>query len=121
MGILTNDHLAFADLHSPGTVANLLHNPAIEVNVVDPFARKGYRFKGTGTALDAGPTFEAVVAFYRRRGVAGAIRHVVLVAVERAAPLVSPAYDAGATEEEVHARWARHYGEVLATRDRSTP
>lgn len=102
-------HLVFTDIHPPGTVANLRHNPAIEINVVDPFARRGYRFKGAGIVLGAGPLFEEALAFYRRRGVAGAIRHIVLVAVQRVAPLVSPAYDAGATEEEVRDRWARHY------------
>jgi predicted pyridoxine 5'-phosphate oxidase superfamily flavin-nucleotide-binding protein len=30
-----DDHLIFADIRSPGTVANLRHNPAVEINVVD--------------------------------------------------------------------------------------
>ena len=29
------DHLAFADIFSPGTTSNLLINPAMEINVVD--------------------------------------------------------------------------------------
>src|SRR5690348_18502978 len=41
-----DDHLVFADICSPTTVANLRQNSAIEINVVDPIARKGYRFKG---------------------------------------------------------------------------
>ena len=41
-----DDHLIFADIRSPGTVENLLRNPTIEINVVDPISRKGYRFKG---------------------------------------------------------------------------
>lgn len=106
-----DDHLVFADIRSPGTVANLRRNPAIELNVVDPFARLGYRFKGTGAVLTAGVLFEQIVAVYRRDGVAAPIRGVVLVAVARALPLVSPAYDRGATEEEVRGRWERHYGE----------
>jgi hypothetical protein len=39
-----DDHLVFADIHSPGTTANRRHNPHVEVNGGDPFARKGYRF-----------------------------------------------------------------------------
>ncbi len=35
-----DEHLVFADIRSPGTVANLRRNPAIEVNVVDPILRK---------------------------------------------------------------------------------
>jgi hypothetical protein len=37
-----DEHIIFADFHSPATVANLERNPAAEVNVVDVFLRKGY-------------------------------------------------------------------------------
>jgi uncharacterized protein len=40
-----DEHLVFADIRSPRTVANLRANPAVEVNVVDPIARTGYRFR----------------------------------------------------------------------------
>src|SRR5512132_2686779 len=53
-----DDHLIFADIRSPHTITNLKRNPAIEVNVVDPMVRKGYRFKGTATVLSEGPLFE---------------------------------------------------------------
>ncbi len=36
-----DDHLVFADIRSPQTVANLHRNPVLEINVVDPFVRKG--------------------------------------------------------------------------------
>ena len=103
-----DDHLVFADICSPGTVANLQQNPAIEINVVDPDVRKGYRFKGTGIVLTEGPKFEEILAFYRRRGSQNSIRSIVLVKVERALPLVSPAYDLGATEDEIRERWRQH-------------
>ena len=62
------EHLVFADIRSPGTVENLRANPAVEVNVVDPIARKGYRFKGEATVLTQGALFEQILAFYQRRG-----------------------------------------------------
>jgi predicted pyridoxine 5'-phosphate oxidase superfamily flavin-nucleotide-binding protein len=104
-----DDHLVFADIRSPRTVANLKRNPAIEINVVDPVVRKGYRFKGKATVLSEGPQFERIVAFYRERGSINPIRSVVLVKVERALPLISPAYDGGATEDEVRERWTRYW------------
>jgi predicted pyridoxine 5'-phosphate oxidase superfamily flavin-nucleotide-binding protein len=104
-----DDHLIFADIRSPRTVENLRRNPAIEVNVVDPVSRKGYRFKGTGAVLTEGDRFDETVEFYRQRGTANPIRAVVLVEVERALPLTSPAYDLGLTEEEVRERWERHH------------
>ncbi len=104
-----NDHLVFADIRSPGSVANIRENPTVEVNVVDPIVRKGYRFKGNAGVLSSGPTFEEIVAFYRKRGVRSPIRHVVLIEVQRALSLISPAYDSGATEAEVRAQWERYW------------
>lgn len=46
-----DDHLVFADIYSPGTIKNLMTNPSIEMNMVDVFVRKGYRFKGTATII----------------------------------------------------------------------
>src|SRR3990172_4853135 len=81
-----DDHLVFADIASPGTVANLRHTPTVEINVVDPMLRKGYRFKGTATVVTEGPLFEDLCAFYERQGVNtahGRVRSIVLVKVER--------------------------------------
>src|SRR5215469_8479867 len=52
--VYDDDHLIFADIHSPNTIENLRHRPAIEINVVDPIVRKGYRFKGTATVVAEG-------------------------------------------------------------------
>ena len=105
-------HLLFADIRSPGTIRNLRHNPAIEINVVDQVLRKGYRFKGTATVLTEGPRFEEAIARLRRDGARNPIRAIVLVKVERALPLISPAYDLGLTEEEVCARWEGYWASL---------
>jgi hypothetical protein len=36
------------------------------------------------------------------------VRTIVIIRVEQAKPLISPAYDSGATEHEVAAVWERH-------------
>lgn len=108
------DHLVFANIRSPGTLANLRGNASVEVNVVDPFVRKGYRFKGVASILDSGPLYAEVIAFYKERGVVSGIREVVMVRVERAQAIDSPAYDLGLTEAEVRARWDRHWEAVRA-------
>jgi uncharacterized protein len=61
-------HLLFADIHSPNTVRNLRENPAIEINVVDPFGRKGYRFKGTASLHSEGETYERALQLLAGRG-----------------------------------------------------
>jgi uncharacterized protein len=106
--IWDDDHLVFADIYSPGTVANLLQNPSVEINVVDPDVRKGYRFKGTGAVFTEGARFDEMVAFYRKRGTQFPIKSIVLIKVERAEPVISPAYDSGATEDEVRSRWQKY-------------
>jgi len=108
-------HLIFADICSPNTIENLRHNPAIEVNVVDPILRKGYRFKGTATVHGDGPLFDEAVRFYRQGGSTSPIAHIVLIEVTRALPLVSPAYDLGATEDEIRRRWEAYYASVRQT------
>ena len=110
--VLDDDHLMFADIRSPGTVANLRENPNVEVNVVDPFVRKGYRFKGRAEVLDAGTEFERLVAVFASRGMFDAprrIRAIVVVQVDQARPLLSPGYDVDTDEASMRARWVRYY------------
>ncbi len=102
--VLDDAHLIFADLRSPGTVANLRANQNIEVNVVDPFRRKGYRFKGRAVVHEQGAIFEELVAFFTQRKLADAprrIKAIVVIEVVAAQPLISPAYDEGAMDR----RW----------------
>ncbi len=107
IAVWDDDHLVFADIRSPGTIANIKENPAVELNVVDPFARKGYRFKGTGEVIVDGELFQEIICFYRGRWVDAArskaepaIRGFVLVKVESALPLISPAYDDASSDEQ---------------------
>jgi predicted pyridoxine 5'-phosphate oxidase superfamily flavin-nucleotide-binding protein len=105
-----DDHLVFANIRSPGTLANLRQNAHVEVNVVDPFLRKGYRFKGVAAVLESGALYDRAIAFYKARGSrVNAIREVVIVQVQRALPIDSPAYDLGLTEDEVRSRWELYF------------
>ena len=63
-----DSHLVFLDLHSPVTVANLRRNPAVEVNVVDPIRRKGYRFRGTGEVHTEGDLYDRILNMCVRPG-----------------------------------------------------
>jgi uncharacterized protein len=108
-----DDHLVFANIRSPGTMANLRRSPGIEINVVDPFVRKGYRFKGVATILESGAPYEQAVAFYEARGSrVDLFKEIVLVRVQASQPIDSPAYDLGLTEEEVRNRWERHFQSI---------
>jgi hypothetical protein len=87
----------------------------VEVNVVDPLLRKGYSFKGVASVLESGALYDKAIAFYKERGsMVSAIREVVLVRVQRAQPIDSPAYDSGLTEDDVRGRWERYFQSLRA-------
>jgi hypothetical protein len=92
----------------------------VEVNVVDPFVRRGYRFKGVASILDSGALYDKAIVFYKERGSrVSAIREVVMVRVQSAHPIDSPAYDLGLTEDEVRARWERYFQSLRAQKTTS--
>jgi predicted pyridoxine 5'-phosphate oxidase superfamily flavin-nucleotide-binding protein len=108
-----HEHLVFAHIHSPQTTANIeAGNSVVEINVVDPILRKGYRFKGPATVHRHGPVYESGIRFYQERsGLAPErIEAIILITVEEAAPLTSPAYDDGSTERDVEERSLKMYG-----------
>ena len=114
-----DDHLFFADLRSPRTVENLGRNPAIELNVVDPILRKGYRFKGRASVHADDNVFETGLEKLRDAGYDAyeeRVRAIVLVTVEQAAELTSPVYDLGASEHEVRESWLARLAELEAAR-----
>ena len=116
LAVWDDDTLIFADLQSPQTIRNLREHPAIEANVVDQFARKGYRFKGTARIVSDGDEFERMLAFYHARDVAYPTRHFVVIVVERALPLTSPAYAHGRSEEQLRATYWAHFEALNAGR-----
>jgi predicted pyridoxine 5'-phosphate oxidase superfamily flavin-nucleotide-binding protein len=121
LAVWDDEHLVFAHLHSPRTVANIeAGNVVVEINVVDPIVRTGYRFKGPATVHRDGPVYESGVRFYRERSglEPDRIEAIVLISVEQAAPVRSPAYDDGSSEHEVEERSLEMYG-LMRTRPRS--
>lgn len=115
-----DDHILFTDLASPGTMRNLEHNPAIEINTLDVFARKGYRFKGVAAIHRGDHVFDTVVDRMRNgsvtlRRLADSVRAVALIRVDQALPLESPAYWSGISEAETRRDWETHWANVNAS------
>ncbi|MDH3599626.1 MAG: pyridoxamine 5'-phosphate oxidase family protein [Candidatus Tectomicrobia bacterium] len=107
--IWDDDHLMFGHMRSPVTMANLRQNPAMEINVVDVFVRKGYRFKGRAEILTDGPRYDEIMTVFKEMGLDTMIHEIVLMRVERAEPLISPAYDRGVCEDDVGREWAERW------------
>jgi predicted pyridoxine 5'-phosphate oxidase superfamily flavin-nucleotide-binding protein len=105
-----DDHLVFADVESPRTIRNIVENPWVEINVVDPVLRRGYRFKGKGEVLRSGTDYWKIMEMYREDGAdVRRIRAIVRVEVVFTAPLVSPVYRQGVSEEKVRDSWEGYY------------
>lgn len=78
--VLDDGHVAFADVNSPRTVANLRENPQISVIVVDASTRHGCRIWGKAEVLDSGDLFDTFSTSLGAKGMK--VKHVVKIAVE---------------------------------------
>lgn len=105
--VLDDDTVAFADIRSPGTLANLRAGPALEVNFLDVLKRKGLRLRGTARVVEQGAEFEELLPKWQAvwPGLAPRIKTLVIVSVEAVKPLITPPYDDGATEAEMIAMY----------------
>ena len=103
--------VAFAEIRSPGTLRNLAANPAVEVNFVDPFTRRGCRLFGTARIVGRGEAeFDGLLPLFADHGSLAPRRRVaVLTALTRALPLSSPAYDDGSSEDELRQTWTDRF------------
>ncbi len=92
--VYDDDHLVFANIASPNTIRNLRREPAIEINAIDIFMRRGYRFKGTAELMPPGtPEYDFVAEpFWADNGKQFPVHEIVKVHVARAVPVLSPAY-----------------------------
>lgn len=106
---LDDETIAFGEIRSPGTIRNLRENSFVEVNFVDPFVRKGYRFAGKASVVARGDTsFDRLLGQFRST-LAQRFRAIVKITVTEASPLTSPAYDDGKTEAELRLSWTNRY------------
>jgi len=78
--VLDDEHVAFADIASPRTVANIRENPQVGVICLDAAARKGCRIWGKGSILNSGELFDQLSAEYAEKNMK--VNNVVKVAVE---------------------------------------
>ncbi len=101
--ILDDRTLAFGHIRSPGTVANLRRNPAIEVCFTDVVTRRAVRVTGVASIVRRSDADAALDhAFNAAWG--PYVLHMgayVRIAVTAAQMILSPAHDLGLTEDEL--------------------
>ena len=107
--VMNESTLVFADIRSQQTIENLQDNPSVEINVVDPFQRLGYRFKGECKIINEGPEFDKILDYYINAGIKSKINSVVIVDVESMSEVTSPSYDLSVTKDELISKWKKYY------------
>ena len=109
IAILDDSRLVFANIRSPKTIENLTKNPSIEINVINPFSRLGYRFKGLAQILSNGEDFENILDYFKQKGIKSSISHIVVVDVTSFSEITSPSYDLGLKKEDLVKKWKQYY------------
>jgi len=110
--VLDKETIAFADIRSPNTIRNIEAGSPVDINFVDPFVRKGYRFKGRAEVVREGAAgYDTLFRRFAGSSVAALIGAIVRIRITHAAPLISPAYDRGETEESLRRDWTRRFRE----------
>lgn len=106
--LVRDEHrLVFGNINSPQTIANLLNNPRVAVNVVHPIRRRGYRFEGVARVTNDADLVDFVT---RDLDLDYGIEQVIVVDVMSCGRLDSPRSTMhGATEPEMIDIWSAHF------------
>ena len=112
---LDDSTLAFADIRSPATRANLAANPRVEVNFIDPFKRKAVRIggtavthmKGTGRFAELHPRWLTAFGDLAQR-----IAALIEIDLQSASEIWTPPYDDGVTEDAMVALYKDRYAKI---------
>ena len=79
--VLDDDHVIFADINSPRTIANLRENPCVSALVVHPRTLKGCRIWGKGEIIASGPLFDQMSKEFTEKGLK--VNHVVKIKIDK--------------------------------------
>lgn len=79
--VLDDEHVIFADINSPRTIANLKENPYVSVLVIHPKTLRGCRIWGKGEIINSGPLFDQLNTEFVGKGLK--INHVVKIKIDK--------------------------------------
>ena len=101
--ILNDRQLAFGNLRSPRTVANLQRDPAIEICFTDIIARKAVRITGNGQAVPRKQASKELLGAFESawNEYVPHMSAFVVIDVTAAELILSPAYDHGYNESDL--------------------
>jgi len=101
--IVDDTTLAFGDIRSPATVANLRQRPAVEICFIDVICRKAVRVTGVAQIVRVSEADQTLLSAFETSWTPylAHMKHLVKIDVTTASLITSPAYDIGHTEDEL--------------------
>ncbi len=81
--VLDDEHVVFANIASPRTMANIKQNPQLTAIIFERSTRKGCRIWGKAEILDSGELFDSISAEFAPMGMK--VKQIVRVTVEEVA------------------------------------
>tara|TARA_B100000676_G_C18068649_1_gene842773 strand:+ start:241 stop:705 length:465 start_codon:yes stop_codon:yes gene_type:complete len=114
--VTSDEQIVFGDLRSPNTQRNVEARGGMELNFVDPIARKGFRAKGQARYVpNPSAEFDELLPRFAEWGtLTERMRGVFVLDIERAVSVTSPAYDDGADETELRQGWLKRFNDLNA-------
>lgn len=114
--VLNERNVAFGEIASPRTVANIAHQKQVEVNFVDILSRRGLRLRGDAQVINRGedwfdklmPNFEGLW----EDALLAKFRAIVMIEVATFRQLITPAYDLGMEEADFRAMWKQRIADM---------
>lgn len=101
--IVDDATIAYGDIRSPGTRRNIAKRPAVEVIFIDVVYRKAVRVTGTATFIAKSDADVTLLEKFSAEwpNLVSVVSGFVKIKIHAAKMIVSPAYDRGATAEEL--------------------
>ncbi len=114
--LLDDSRIMFGEIRSPNTVKNIAERPTVEVNFVDIFSRKGVRCKGPARFIrHDDDEFDKLLPPFRIEwgdDLCSLFHGIVVIDIESASNMVSPAYDIGSKESDLRQRWLKYFSNL---------
>ncbi len=113
--VLDEETIAFGEIRSPNTMANLENLPKAEVNFIDIWLRKGVRIFGSTEVISRGTAeFSDLISRWEEAfpALAHRINAIVKIKAEQVRPITTPPYDDGVTEEEMVELYKQKFSEI---------
>lgn len=106
--VVDDETIAFGEMRSPNTVANIAHQAEVEVNFVDMLSRNGVRIRGKARIVERGAEFDALspqfIANWGQEFL-DMFNAIIVIPCAEVKPLQSPIYETGCEESDLRAQW----------------